>query len=125
MAWYGLPHFAVLWVGSALLGGVAQLGFFEALGPPRDVQEACGASGAIFGMLAALACAAPRMPIALMFFLPMSLRTGMLLSAVGSVGAVTYGWVPWMGHMDHLGGMAFGLLWWLVALRRGSVSRLY
>lgn len=27
------------------------------------------------------------------------------------------------GHGDHLGGMAFGALWWLVAIRRGRIYR--
>jgi membrane associated rhomboid family serine protease len=160
--WFGFPHFAVIWAGSALAGSILQLGYWEKLEDPGRIHQAVGASGALFGLMSALAVVAPKMPM-LLFFVPMTMRTAMIVSAALSLGAINQGWLPWLGHVDRrcwgispflscpvsqretsslifsfnvlrqatanlsqldLGGMAFGFVYGLVALRRGRLSRI-
>lgn len=124
MSWYGLPQFAIIWVGSAVVGGILQLGYWQKIERPGFENRAIGASGAIFGIVSALSFVHPEMPVSLMF-IPMNLRWLMVISVALSFGSINQGWLPWLGHVDHLGGMAFGFVWWLVALRRGRMGRLF
>jgi membrane associated rhomboid family serine protease len=112
---FGVPQFAVLWVGSALVGGAAELYQHR----KRGIDQDCiGASGSLFGISAALACAMPRLGVNFIF-IPMNLGTAMAISVIGSMACIEFGWLPALGHADHLGGMAFGALWWYIKLRRG------
>jgi len=124
VSWYGLPTFAIIWVGSAAVGGIVQMGYWMKYGHPGMEMKAVGCSGAVFGMLSALSFVAPEMRV-LLLVIPMSLRMSMAISVVFSLAAIREGWLPWLGHVDHMGGMAFGAFWWLVALRRGRIGRLY
>jgi membrane associated rhomboid family serine protease len=117
---FGVKHFALIWMGSALVGSVLQLGYWQKTERRGIKHEAVGASGALFGIMSALSVIFPRLPVALII-IPMSLRTCMALSVALSLGAINQGWLPSLGHVDHLGGMAFGFLYALVALRRGRV----
>lgn len=123
VAWYGLPTFATIWVGSAVVGGIAQMGYWMKYPHPGIEMQAVGCSGAVFGMLSALSFVNPHMRI-LLLIVPMSLRTSMLLSVVFSLYCINTEQLQRYGHVDHLGGMAFGAFWWLVALRRGRIGRL-
>jgi len=122
--WFGVPHFAMLWVGSAVFGSILQLGYWQKIEQPGAKYAAVGASGALFGITSALSFVYPKMPISVLFFINMTLRTSMVITAALSVAAINQGWLPWLGHVDHLGGMAFGFVYWLVALRRGRIVRI-
>ena len=50
----------------------------------------------------------------MLLFVPMPFGASIILAAVGSVAAIQYGWQPGIGHADHLGGMAFGVLFFLL-----------
>ena len=121
---FGVGQFAVIWIGSSVVGSALQLGYWEKIKMPGVGYEAVGASGSIFGILSALSFVYPRMSV-LLVFIPMPLRICMLGSAAFSLGAVSQGWLPWMGHIDHLGGMAFGFMYWLVVLRRVAFRGLF
>lgn len=110
---FGVPQFALLWIGAGMLGSYAQLKYIK---PPLDVK-CIGASGSISGLIAALACVMPGLPVS-MLIVPMNLGIAAVGEAVFSVAALREGWLPGVGHTAHLGGLAFGALWWVVALRR-------
>jgi membrane associated rhomboid family serine protease len=119
---YGVPTFVVLWVGAGVFGGAAQSYYW--LKQPRYAERsAVGASGSILGMLGALTCAMPQSRVTLIVF-PMSLLQSTLLMAGLSAAAIQQDWLPFVGHMDHLGGMAFGAFWYLLAMRRGRLGGL-
>lgn len=120
ISWYGLPTFATIWIGSAVLGGLLQLGYWQKTELSSIEHSAVGASGAIFGLVSALSLIYPEMPV-MLFFVPMSIRWCMVLSMTISLASIKEGWLPWLGHVDHLGGMTFGFVWWLIALRRGRM----
>jgi membrane associated rhomboid family serine protease len=114
---YGLPTFALVYAGAGIAGGALQL-YAWSKSEPQIFHRGMGASGSLLGVLAAWAIVMPREPIQ-MFFIPMKLGPAMGGFAVASVAFIYTGALPFIGHWDHLGGMAFGAFWWLVALRRG------
>jgi membrane associated rhomboid family serine protease len=120
VAFYGVPTFIILWVGSGIAGGALQAYAWSNNGP-YHAHQAVGASGSIFGMLAVLTCITPKAQVAL-FWIPMTLRASTILTVAFSVAAISQDWLPFLGHWDHLGGMAFGAFWWLIALRRGRMG---
>jgi membrane associated rhomboid family serine protease len=117
---FGVPSFLVLYFGSIIAGGMAQNFYWE-----RKKQWSAGgvgASGGVSGVFAAAACALPHGRMSLLI-IPMPLWIGAALMVVMSVGGMQEQWLPSFAHADHLGGMAFGALYWLVALRRGRLHR--
>ncbi|KAK0099899.1 hypothetical protein ONS96_007849 [Cadophora gregata f. sp. sojae] len=121
----GIPSFMVLYFGAAIAGGVAQVKFWERTRPPYETNYGMGSSGAISGLFTAMACASP-MSTMLLFFVPMPMVVGAVAGVVISIGGMQGRWLQGWGHADHLGGMAFGAVWWLLAMRRGApLGRLF
>jgi membrane associated rhomboid family serine protease len=119
---YGVPTFAILWVGSGLVGGALQVSAWKRNIDSKENPRAVGASGSLFGMVSFLACVIPGARVSLLF-VPMSLKTAVTGAAAFTVLSIHQGWLPFIAHWDHLGGMLFGATWWLVMLRRGRVVR--
>ncbi|KAE9374549.1 hypothetical protein N431DRAFT_405343 [Stipitochalara longipes BDJ] len=116
----GAPSFLVLYFGSVVAGSLAQ----EYIWDKRGLWNAggLGASGGVLGVFAATACIMPRGQMGFLF-IPMPMWVGAALMVGLSVGGMQDRWLPGLGHADHLGGMAFGSLWWLIAIRRGRFYR--
>ena len=116
----GVPSFLVLYFGSVIAGGLTQDYIWE----KRDMWNAggLGASGGVLGLFAATACIIPRGQMGFLF-IPMPMWAGAALMVGLSVGGMQDRWLPGLGHAAHLGGMAFGAFWWLVAIRRGRIYR--
>lgn len=115
---FGVPAFAVLWVGAGIMGGAAQ-SYFWLTHTPHAQARGLGASGSILGMMGALTFAMPKLPLLLFPIpVPMTLLTAMAIEVGFSIAAMHFDWLRNVGHADHLGGTAFGALWYLVALRR-------
>jgi membrane associated rhomboid family serine protease len=91
-------------------------------GPVLSATYTVGASGAIYGLLAAQALLFPNRVLLLFFFFPVRMRTAVLLMA-----AITF-WVAFtssgsaVNHVAHLGGMAFG---WIYLQRAWNLRRLW
>lgn len=97
----GAKRFALLYLGSAAVGSLAQIGWWKSQGvSERAVHGAMGASGAISGLLGATAYLNPAGQIAL-FFIPMPIVVGVAAFATGSVACLHQGWLPGLGHADH------------------------
>ncbi|KAL9005258.1 MAG: hypothetical protein Q9188_001955 [Gyalolechia gomerana] len=141
---FGLPSTALIWVGSSLAGSWVMLAGNEykarqagaktapneleifghplprgQLATPDPARKSVGASSSILGLFAAVACSAPRNPVYL-FPLPVPLPIGALAVGLGLASAVAYtqDLLPMLGHTAHLGGMAFGTLYYVLALKR-------
>lgn len=125
VTYFGTTAFVVCWLGSALSAGVATLWWQNHISKSGKMRSgAVGASGPLFGLTAMLACLAPRLPVSLMF-LPISFPiVGALAATVGfSLASMNQGWLPWMGHAGHLGGISFGLLYYALILRGKRMPR--
>ena len=107
-------HFATLLVGSAIASSGTFL--YEQRSKGRNTLG-LGASGIVSGVLAAVTCLAPRLPIRIMGVVPMPL----IVSTAGYFLIDTYmmqNGPSSIGHSAHLGGGAFGALYYLIFLRR-------
>ncbi|CZR58805.1 uncharacterized protein PAC_08697 [Phialocephala subalpina] len=115
IALFGLAPFTTLFVGSAITGGVVQYWLWNRNKEYRGA--AVGASGALFGIITALTCVMPKHSIMLMF-IPMPMWVAAGISVAASVAGLQGYWGQGIGHADHLGGMAFGVVFWALVLRR-------
>ena len=115
-----LADLAVLSFGAAIAGSLGWLASNRARRPGQKTY-ALGSSGMVMGLLTATACLAPSIIVSLFGILPMP------------IGLLTVGYLFYDGyyldsptstvaHGGHLGGMAFGLAFYVLRLRRlGSV----
>lgn len=123
--YFGTPAFVIGWLGSALSAGVGTLWWQKHISKSGKMRSgAVGASGPLFGLTTMLACLAPRLPVSLMF-LPISFPIGGVLAATAgfSLASLHQGWLPWLGHAGHLGGMGFGVLYYALILRGKRIPR--
>ncbi|KAK6584416.1 hypothetical protein PZA11_002640 [Diplocarpon coronariae] len=118
----GIPSFVVLYLGSAIAGGVSQVLFWRSTKVPQVEITGVGASGAISGLIGAMTCAMPLAEVSFII-IPMPLYAATAVCAAVSIAGMQGMLLPGIAHADHLGGMAFGVLWWLVAIRRGAPLR--
>ena len=119
---FGTPSFLVLYFGSVVAGGLLQNYMWERRS--QYGMGGLGASGGVLGVFAVTACWMPRGTVGFLF-VPMPMWMGAALMVGISVGGMQDPplWLPTFGHADHLGGLAFGACWWLVAMRRGRFYR--
>lgn len=109
----GHLRFLGLYLGGTVAAALVWFCFDHSAVDPD--QSIIGASGAIFGLIAAAGTAAPRAQVVvyLLFVLPLRMNLGIL--AVAACGAelaqMIFGWLPQVAHSAHLGGAAFGFLY--------------
>lgn len=113
----GPARFTGLYLVSGLMGAAFVLFFPGPAGGPT-----VGASGAVLGLLAAMAVLQPRAML-LVFFIPMRTRTAVILFGLLSILAATQGWLSFISHMGHLGGLVGGLLYTWLAISRDDMHR--
>ncbi len=108
----GSNRFAWLYGVSGMGGALAVL-LWHFVAPMTN--PTVGASGAIFGLLGALAVFYPNSPM-LFFFIPMKARTVVVLVIGLSVVLMVTDLFPIISHAGHLGGLVAGLLYARFAL---------
>ncbi len=101
----GLKRFLILYFGAALSGGI--LGAFM----PKSNVVIIGASGALFGILAAYAVYFPQTKVLLFFIIPIKIWVLVLGFMALSVYFIAVGGGGNVAHLAHLGGAIFGLLY--------------
>ena len=109
----GHVRFLGLYLGSAIASALAW-SYFN-----RDAEQGIiGASGAVFGLVAAVGTAAPRARVVVYLFFLLPVRTNLRIFAITVCGAeiaqIIFGWMPEVAHSAHLGGAAFGFVYLLV-----------
>ncbi len=126
---YGTKEFVCFYLLTALAGSFAYIGLDLVTG---DRVPALGASGAVMGVVMLYALHFPREQIRFMFFLPIEIRWLVLLYVIYDLHPVLLalaGMPVYSGiaNAAHLGGLAFGLLYWKQDLRVsnwfGKISR--
>jgi len=100
----GFKRFAWLYILSGLGGAAAVLIF---TGNPYNVTV--GASGAVMGLLGALAIFYPNSML-LLFFIPMKARTAAILFGGASILMSIFDVLPFISHFGHLGGLIAGVI---------------
>jgi len=127
---YGSREFLYFYMVAALIASIAfiALDLFTGLN-----AKAIGASGAVMGVTMLYACWFPRQKILLFFCIPIEIRWLVLLIVIMDVHPVLLqfageGYVDGTAHAAHLGGLAFGFLYyarqWNLESRLGSFGGL-
>jgi len=110
-------HIAALAVGSGLSGSAGFLLHQYSREQPNVKEYGLGASGAVMGMGAAAACLSPKQSMLLYGFIPLPLWV-----LIGGYFVLDSYYLDRPGtkiaHSGHLGGLAFGLVYYFLRLRR-------
>lgn len=134
---FGPASTAVIWLGSSLSCSYAAMiaedhkikqagaGPWKDTLPHKDTirhdtrVQHIGASGSVLGIISASACVFPKQKMYI-FPLPLPVRLYAALGAfgIGSAYCWAQGLLPSIGHTGHLGGMAFGIAYYFLALKR-------
>lgn len=121
----GLPQLSPLKVGILCLGSIlsASAASYVHQKANGDARGGLGASGMVSGVLTALTCAYPMMGVRILGFIPAKMWMNTLLFFGIDAGIVGSGiWSP-IGHDAHLGGSLFGVLFYVLAIRRARLPR--
>ena len=110
----GTGHLLHLYVVGAIMASLGHVAFGLATG---DATPALGASGAVMALAVVFAALHPDTTILVGFFLPMpawaAVAGFILLDVVGTFSPGSS-----IAHAAHLGGAAYGLLFWYIKLRQ-------
>lgn len=109
-------HLAALIIGSGIMGGLGTL-YHDSNKPLHKRRPALGASGAVMGVGAAAALLVPGAQMAVMGIIPLPLWAVI----AGYFAFDTYylnSENSRIGHAGHLGGLAYGALYYTIVLRR-------
>lgn len=102
----GSKNFLKIFLLSGLAGNFAYLVYAYTTG---NLFPALGASGAIFGVMGALAILAPEIRVLLFFIIPVDIRTAILLFAAWDIIMLPYSLQTGIAHIAHLAGLLVGL----------------
>jgi membrane associated rhomboid family serine protease len=118
-----LQFFVFCGVGAGLLSVGADLlvGAFSS-GPLLTDLYTIGASGSVYGLLAAQGILFPNRVILLFLFFPMRMRTAVLFMAGLAFWVAFTSPGSTVNHIAHLGGMAFG---WIYLYRAWNLRRIW
>ena len=108
-AYLGLRRFLVIYIGSAMAGGLLSLAFTKG-------YWIVGASASVLGVLTAYAVYFPHSKVLVFMILPMPIRHFIYLLMAVSVYFSVFGGGGNIAHLAHLGGMIFAFIycrrWW-------------
>jgi len=118
-------HFLTIAVGSGLAGSALYLANryrqVKERGT-RDYTRGLGFSGAFMGISSVAACLMPRMKVAIWGIVPIPLW-GLVVAYAAYDGYYLSSTDTRVAHAGHLGGLAFGIVYYLARLRGLKVSR--
>ena len=116
---YGEREFLLFYLAAAILSGLAYVGLDLWTG---ESVPAIGASGAVMGVLMLYACHYPYQTIRIWFFFPLEIRWLVLLYVAFDLHPLLMMLAgekvnTGVAHAAHLGGLAFGFVYWNQRLR--------
>ena len=116
---YGQREFLLFYLTAGILSGLAYVGLDLWTG---DSVPAIGASGAVMGVLMLFACHYPHYTIRIWFFFPIEMRWLVLLYVAFDLHPLLLQLAgdqvhTSVAHAAHLGGLAFGFVYWNQRLR--------
>lgn len=115
---WGARRFVVFFLLCVIAGGLAQW-WWVGVPEGNQISVTLGASGGVFGVLAAFAVMFPRHRVMLLFP-PVPMPAWLLVTLFAAVSTVLglTGMAAGIAHFAHLGGLAAGLLIYVLVARR-------
>ena len=114
--WLGPRRYLVLYLGAGLFASLIYTGWSAVAG---NVIPALGASGAVYAVLAWMACQQPRATVYMMMIIPMPMWLAVGVFMIGMEVLAVAGAATTAGSaVAHLSGAAFGAGYWLWLRRR-------
>lgn len=106
---WGFRRFLVYYFFTGIGAGVTTVLYAQVTG---ETSLSVGASGAIYGLLLAFAFYFPNQPL-YFFFIPVPIPAKYAVVLLGGFAVIAKltGVLPLIGHLAHLGGLLFGLLY--------------
>ncbi|WP_457590420.1 rhomboid family intramembrane serine protease [Geoglobus sp.] len=102
----GGKNYLKIFFASGIAGNVMYIIFSYATG---SFAPAVGASGAIYGVMGALAVIAPEIRVLLFFVIPLSIRVAVVLFALYNLLMTPFSIFTGVAYVAHLGGLAVGI----------------
>jgi membrane associated rhomboid family serine protease len=121
---YGQREFLLFYLAAGILSGLAYVGLDLWTG---ESVPAIGASGAVMGVLMLYACHYPNHTIRIWFFFPIEMRWLVLLYVAFDLHPLLLQLAgdqvfTGVAHAAHLGGLAFGFVYWNQRLRLAPMA---
>ncbi|HOP64002.1 MAG TPA: rhomboid family intramembrane serine protease [Spirochaetota bacterium] len=117
---WGSRKFLLYYFFTGVGAGISILVINTFLGGILYVTPTIGASGAVFGLLLAFGMLFPDVELLVFFVIPMKAKYLVILyGALEFMSLVSSGGGGNVSHVGHLGGIVFGLIFFLIMRRRG------
>jgi len=117
---WGSKKFVFYYFFTGIGAGVVIFLMNTLLGGTGAFIPTIGASGAVFGLLLAFGILFPDVELLIFFFIPMKAKFLVILyGGIELFALVSSGTSSSVSHIGHLGGIVFGLIFFLAARRRG------
>jgi membrane associated rhomboid family serine protease len=118
-AW-GSRKFLIYYLITGIGAGITILTINLIIGGMNYITPTIGASGAVFGLLLAFGMLFPDAEILLFFFIPMKAKFLVILyGGIELYSLISSGIQSPVSHAGHLGGLLFGIIYFLVTRKRG------
>ncbi len=118
-AWGG-RRFLIYYLFTGIGAGITILTINIIVGEANYLTPTIGASGAVFGLLLAFGMLFPEAEILLFFIIPMKARALVILyGGIELYSLIASGAQSQVSNAGHLGGLLFGILYFLVVRKRG------
>jgi membrane associated rhomboid family serine protease len=117
---WGTKKFVIYYFFTGIGAGVAIFLINLFAGGLSAYTPTIGASGAVFGLLLAFGILFPNAELLVFFFVPMKAKYLVVLyGGIEVMALLSSGTNSSVSHVGHLGGLFFGLIFFLVSRRRG------
>ena len=117
---WGTRKFVIYYFFTGIGAGITIFIINIVAGGPGAFVPTIGASGAVFGLLLAFGILFPDVELLVFFFIPMKAKFLVILyGGIEFMSLVSAGTNSSVSHVGHLGGIFFGLIFFLITRRRG------
>lgn len=124
-AW-GSRRFLFYYFFTGIGAGLSILLINSLMGGASYYGPTIGASGAVFGILLAFGMLFPDVELIMFFFLPVPIKAKYMVMLYGGIEVLSLVFTRGQGnisHIGHIGGLVFGLLYFLILRKKGLQFR--
>ncbi|HNX23914.1 MAG TPA: rhomboid family intramembrane serine protease [Spirochaetota bacterium] len=117
---WGTKKFVIYYFFTGIGAGITILIINLFMGGSGAFVPTIGASGAVFGLLLAFGILFPDVELLIFFFIPMKAKFLVILyGGIEFMSLLSSGTNSSVSHVGHLGGILFGLIFFLITRRKG------